>query len=317
MANAVLPHAPNRAEPVDLDGDADLVRRYLAQVAATPLLTAAEEVELAKRIEAGVYAAQLRSKPEWRGGMSDAVLAELVRIGERAKDQMIRANLRLVVSEAKRYAYRGLAFLDLVQEGNLGLIRAVEKFDFTKGVKFSTYAVWWIRQTIRRGLAAQARTIRLPVRYVEQLGRLARSEQRLRLELGTEPTSSELAEATGMSTTDIGRLRRLARVSVSLDMPVGEDGRGTVSDLIADPEVLHTVDVVEGEALAGQLRSLVDALPPAEALVLTLRYGLDSADPRTIHEVADQIGLSHERIRQLEKKALAWLRVRLLSSWAG
>lgn len=296
-----------RTEPPERDGEGDLVRQYLNQIAATPLLTAEQEVELAKRMEAGLYAAHLLRAdgiPDERRRDLEQVAAE----GQRAKDQMIRANLRLVVSVAKKHSRRGLSLLDVIQEGNLGLIRAVEKFDYQKGFKFSTYAVWWIRQAIDRGIAEQTRTVRLPVDVVEQIARLGRVDRRFQLEHGREPTLAELAEAADLSEERVTELRRVARDSLSLDTPVGPDGNTRVADLIEDQDVLAAHEVVEFRALAQQLRAVVDRLPPREAMIITWRYGLADGKRRSLQEVGELLGLTKERIRQLEKSALATLR---------
>ncbi|MCP2260729.1 RNA polymerase nonessential primary-like sigma factor [Streptoalloteichus tenebrarius] len=314
-----------RTEPAGPENDTDLVRQYLSQISATPLLTARDEVELSRRIEAGVYAAELlRQADQGEHALTEerrADYEEIAEDGRRAKDHMVRANLRLVVATAKKYFGRGLPFLDLIQEGNLGLIRAVEKFDYTKGYKFSTYAVWWIRQSIERGLAEQTRNIRLPVHVVEDLARVGRRERELRLRMDREPTLEEVAEASGLTPERVEELRRVARHAISLDTPVGDDGETRVSDLIEDTEVLQATDVVEFQALASALRSLIDTLPPREAMILCLRYGLHNGRPWTLQEVGDRVGLTRERVRQLEKQALAQLRQHErnveLAEWAG
>lgn len=312
MHNMLNGAGSGRVEPVERDDEADLVGQYLCQITATPLLAAEQEVELAKRIEAGVYAAELlRRADAGEAELSEVRRRELAAVaadGQRAKDHMIRANLRLVVSAAKRYPRRGLSLLDVIQEGNLGLMHAVEKFDYTKGFKFSTYAMWWIRQSIDRGLAQHARTIRLPTHLIEDLSHLARHEQQLRHAAAGEPTIEEVAEAAGMPVEKVAHLRNLAHTVVSLDTPVGERGTATVGDLIKDTDVLAAPDVVEYQELAQQLRGVIDTLPPREALILTLRYGLHTGTPCTLQQVAERIGLTRERVRQLEKQALAELR---------
>jgi RNA polymerase sigma factor (sigma-70 family) len=304
--------SPHRTEPPEPGNEPDLLGQYLSQITTTPLLTADQEVELAKRIEAGVYGAELLRRADagerTLGEQHRADLEAVVADGNRAKDRMIRANLRLVVAAARKHPHRGLPLLDVIQEGNLGLIRAVEKFDYTRGFKFSTYAMWWINQFIRRGLAERARAIRLPVHVVEELSRLGRHEYDLHRRLGAEPSIEQLAAAAGMSVARVSELRRHARATVSLDAPVGEDDKTTVSDLIQDTDVLQASEVVEYQALAAQLRALIDTLPPRLALIITLRYGLHGGQPCTLNEVAERIGLTRERVRQLEKEALAELR---------
>ncbi|GGL64626.1 RNA polymerase principal sigma factor HrdC [Streptomyces fumigatiscleroticus] len=303
----------------------DLLGQYLTQIGATPLLTAEDEVRLARRIQAGLAALEeLRRTGEDGPGPAPARRGELqerVRDGQEAKDHMVRANLRLVVAMAKRHAHRGLPLLDVIQEGNLGLIRAVEKFDHTKGFKFSTYATWWIRQAIERGLATHARTVRLPMHVVEQLQKLAKTERRLQFDLGREPAAEEVAAASGLDTDRVVWLRRVGREAVSLDTPVDDTGETVVGDLIADTEVLQAPEVAEYQALAEELREAVGTLAPREALILSLRYGLHDGRARTLEQVAGHVGLTRERVRQLEKESLARLREpetrdRLLA-WAG
>ncbi|MEU0725029.1 sigma-70 family RNA polymerase sigma factor [Streptomyces sp. NPDC006140] len=307
------------------DEEPDLLGQYLAQIAATPLLTAEDEVRLARRMRTGERALEELERAD--AGESDLAperrgeLEETARDGQAAKDHMVRANLRLVVSMAKRHAHRGLPLLDVIQEGNLGLIRAVEKFDHTKGFKFSTYATWWIRQAIERGLAAHARTVRLPMHVVEQLQKVAKVERRLRHDLDREPSVEEVARESGLAVDRIGWLRRVGRHAVSLDTPVDETGETVVGDLIPDTEVLQAPEVAEYQALAEELREAVGTLAPREAMILTLRYGLHDGHTRTREEVAKRVGLTRERVRQLEKESLARLREpgnreRLLA-WAG
>jgi RNA polymerase sigma factor (sigma-70 family) len=314
-----------RAEDRELDGEADLVRQYLNQISSTPLLTAQQEVELSKRIEAGLYAFEVLRQAA--GGEREPSAAERKRLrtiadqGQLAKDHMIRANLRLVVSVAKKHSHRGLPLLDVIQEGNLGLIRAVEKFDYTKGYKFSTYAMWWIRQAIDRGIAEQTRTVRLPVHVVEEVSRIGRINRRLLNEHGREPTIPELAEAAGVAEARIVELRKIAKESLSLDTPIGDDGDTRVADLIEDTDVITASDIVEFSALAQQLRAVVDTLPAREAMIISMRYGLHNGRPYTLQEIADRLGLTRERIRQLEKEALTQLRNPArhdpLMAWAG
>jgi len=307
------------------DEDPDLVRFYLDEIGATPLLTAEQEVELAKRIEAGVYAAQLLREGASHGrSLSAARRRELVALasdGAAAKEHMVRANLRLVVSVAKKFSGRDVPFLDVVQEGNLGLIRAVEKFDYARGFKFSTYAMWWIRQAIQRGLGELGRTVRLPVHVVEELTRLNRIERTLQTRLGREPTVEELAEETDHSVEKVVELRRLARHPISLETPVGDDGETLIGDLIEDDDAVQAADVAEYAAFTQQLHAVVDALPPRLATIVTMRYGLRDGRPRTLQEIAVHLGLTRERVRQLEKEALAELRdpdrSAPLLAWAG
>ncbi|MGI5489242.1 sigma-70 family RNA polymerase sigma factor [Microtetraspora malaysiensis] len=330
-----------RAEPYEPHDEQDLLGQYLSQIGRTPLLSAQDEVDLARRIEAGLYARHLLEEmgagdpenqghegprvPGQRGAEGEQArleeLREIVQDGEAAKDHMLRANLRLVVAAAKKYGHRGWPLLDVIQEGNLGLIRAVEKFDYAKGFKFSTYAMWWIRQAIERGLADKSRTVRLPVHILEQLSKVTRAERHLERHLGHEPTEEEIAAASGQSVEALAELRRLAHDTVSLDMVVGEDGETRMGDLIADAEVVPVSEVLECRVLAEQLRSLVDTLPDREAYIVTLRYGLGDGKTHTYQEIGDRLGLTRERIRQLERQALRSLRqpehIQPLLSWTG
>ena len=291
---------------------ADLVRVYLDAIGRTPLLTAAEEVELAQRIEAGVYATELLRRadadPTALGMHDPAELAAVAADGRAAKSHMVRANLRLVVAVAKKHAHRGLPFLDLVQEGNLGLIRAVEKFDYRKGFKFSTYAMWWIRQAIGRGMAEQSRAVRLPVHVLEDLAKVTRAQRDLAQELGRDPTAEEIAAQTGHSPERVEELRRVSRDPVSLDTPLGDDGESVLGDLVLDASVPPTSELVERQALAGELARVIETLPEREALIVRLRFGLYDGRPRTLEETGRHLGLTRERIRQLEKQALTRLR---------
>ncbi len=293
--------------------DPDLVRFYLDEIGNTALLSAEEEVMLAKRIEAGVYARQLLDESAAPGGpylrpKRRNELLDLAADGEAARDHMVRANLRLVVSVAKKFSGRDASFLDIVQEGNLGLIRAVEKFDYTKGFKFSTYATWWIRQAIQRGLGELGRTVRLPVHVVEELSRLNRVDRTLSTLLGRDATPAEVAAELEMAVERVVELRSYNRSPVSLDATVGDDGETRVADLIRDDDAVAAAEIAEHNLMIGQLRSQVNALPERQAAVLTLRYGLRDGVPRTLAEIAAPMGLTRERVRQLEKDALATLR---------
>ncbi|WP_443063369.1 sigma-70 family RNA polymerase sigma factor [Streptomyces sp. NBC_00445] len=317
--------ARSRGRVPEPDEEPDLLGQYLAQIAATPLLTAEDEVRLAQRIEAGVGAAEeLREADAGERDLAPELRRELdavARDGKAAKDHMIRANLRLVVAMAKRHAHRGVPLLDVIQEGNLGLIRAVEKFDHTKGFKFSTYATWWIRQAIERGLAQHARTVRLPMHVVEELRKLGKIERRLQLDLGREPTAEEVARESGFAESRVDWLRRVGRHAVSLDTPVDETGETVIGDLIPDTEVLQAADIAEYQALAQDLRRAIGTLAPREAMILSLRYGLHDGEQRTLEQVARHVGLTRERVRQLEKQSLARLRApetgQRLLTWAS
>ncbi|MFI6479085.1 RNA polymerase sigma factor RpoD/SigA [Nonomuraea sp. NPDC050663] len=291
----------------------DSLGAYLAEIGRTRLLTADEEVELARRIEAGLYAAHLIED-----GPPDPSL-EAVRLdGLLARERLIRSNLRLVVSAAKRFANRGLPLLDVIQEGNLGLIRAVEKFDYARGYKFSTYAMWWIRQAIERGLNDKSRTVRLPVHVGEELTRLLRAERRLLVDLGREPRPEELAEAVGRTAEQIAELRRFGQDTVSLDIAVGADGEGSIGDLIVEEDGLHVQDFMEQRVLGDSIRGWVERLPYREAYIVNARFGLAGRPVQTYREIGEHLGLTRERIRQLEKQALKRLRERRdLLAWAS
>jgi RNA polymerase primary sigma factor len=286
----------------------DSVHTYLKSIGRRQLLTAEEEVDLAKRIEAGLFAehkleTERRLSKQLRGDL-EAVAED----GRRAKAHMLEANLRLVVSVAKKYSDRGLSLLDVVQEGNLGLIRAVEKFDYTKGYKFSTYAMWWIRQAIQRGFADSARTIRLPVHVLEMLSKLSRVERDMHQRLGREPTPEELAVELDRTPDQIEELLRTSRQPISLDSTIGEDGETSIGDLIEDVDAPEAGELVDRQIMADQLRHALDALTPREATIMSMRFGLYDGNPHTLDEIGKALGLTRERIRQLEKQSLSKLR---------
>jgi RNA polymerase primary sigma factor len=300
------------ADGVDLDDQTpamgDSVHTYLKSIGRTSLLTAEQEVDLAKRIEAGLFAEHKLDSdpdldPQFRRDLE--LVAE---DGRRAKAHMLEANLRLVVSVAKKYSDRGLSLLDVVQEGNLGLIRAVEKFDYTKGYKFSTYAMWWIRQAIQRGFADSARTIRLPVHVLEMLSKLSRVERDMHQRLGREPTPEELAVELDRTPDQIEELLRTSRQPISLDSTIGEDGETSIGDLIEDVDAPEASELVDRQLMAEQLRSALDALTPREATIMAMRFGLYDGNPHTLDEIGRALGLTRERIRQLEKQSLSKLR---------
>jgi len=305
---------PQQREPepaeIDLDAQgpaADLVRVYLNGIGRTALLTAAQEVELAKGIEAGVFA-QHMLETDMSSRAKRTELEALVRDGHRAKNHLLEANLRLVVSLAKRYTGRGMPLLDLIQEGNLGLIRAVEKFDYTKGFKFSTYATWWIRQAITRGMADQGRTIRLPVHLVEQVNKLARLKRDLHQQLGREATHDELAAEVGLTPQKVSDLLDHARDPVSLDMPVGSEEDAPLGDFIEDGEATDAESAVISGLLHDDLRRVLATLDDREQSVIRLRYGLDDGQPHTLDQIGKRFGLSRERVRQIEREVMSKLR---------
>jgi RNA polymerase sigma factor (sigma-70 family) len=284
----------------------DLVRAYLNGIGRRKLLTAEQEVDLAKRIEAGLYA-EYRLERDTCGADLRGDLAAAAAEGRAARNHLLEANLRLVVSIAKRYTGRGMAFLDLIQEGNLGLIRAVEKFDYTKGYKFSTYATWWIRQAISRAMADQARTIRIPVHMVERVNRMARVRRDLAVALGREPTTGEIAAELGVTELDVIEMISFDREPVSLDQAVGEDGESELGDFVADPRP-EPVDIATSGQLRGEVEIVLASLSQREQAVIRLRFGLDDGRQRTLDEVGRECGLSRERIRQIEKGSLLKLR---------
>lgn len=288
---------------------ADLVRVYLNGIGKTALLSAEDEVELAQQIEVGLYAEHLlvhSEEPLTRAKKRD--LKVLAREGKKARSHLLEANLRLVVSLAKRYTGRGMAFLDLIQEGNLGLIRAMEKFDYAKGFKFSTYATWWIRQAITRGMADQSRTIRLPVHLVEQVNKLSRIKRELYQHLGREATNEELAEESGIDESKIEMLLRQSRDPVSLDMPVGADEEAPLGDFIEDAEAADAESAVVASLRHSDIRSVLSTLEEREQDVIRLRYGLDDGVPRTLDQIGRRFGLSRERVRQIEREVMSKLR---------
>jgi RNA polymerase primary sigma factor len=288
---------------------ADPVKDYLKQIGKVPLLNAEQEVELAKRIEAGLFAEErlardvnalppkLRNELHW-----------IAQDGRRAKNHLLEANLRLVVSLAKRYTGRGMLFLDLIQEGNLGLIRAVEKFDYTKGYKFSTYATWWIRQAITRAMADQARTIRIPVHMVEVINKLARVQRQMLQDLGREPTPEELAKELDMTPEKVVEVQKYGREPISLHTPLGEDGDSEFGDLIEDSEAIVPAEAVSFTLLQEQLHAVLDTLSEREAGVVSMRFGLTDGQPKTLDEIGKVYGVTRERIRQIESKTMSKLR---------
>lgn len=289
---------------------ADPVKDYLKQIGKVPLLNAAEEVELAMRIEAGLFAEEKLSQMSAaeKSSQLGLDLQWVARDGQRAKSHLLGANLRLVVSLAKRYTGRGMQFLDLIQEGNLGLIRAVEKFDYTKGFKFSTYATWWIRQAITRAMADQARTIRIPVHMVEVINKLARVQRQMLQDLGREPTPEELSRELDMTPEKVIEVQKYGREPISLHTPLGEDGDSEFGDLIEDTEAVVPADAVGFTMLQRQLESLLDSLSEREAGVIRMRFGLGDGQPKTLDQIGDTFGVTRERIRQIESKTMAKLR---------
>jgi RNA polymerase primary sigma factor len=319
----VLDISPDIEDDIDIDADvprrveeatsrrattSDLVRIYLREIGRVPLLTAEDEVELAKSIEAGLFAEDILTGggalPS-RAGRAD--LEQLIGEGVRAKQRLIEANLRLVVSIAKRYIGRGLVFLDLIQEGNLGLIRAVEKFDYTRGYKFSTYATWWIRQAITRAIADQARTIRVPVHMVETINKLARIQRQLHQELGREATVDEIAGEMGLERERVAEIQRIAQEPVSLQSPIGEE-ESDLGDFIEDADAVVPMEAAAFIMLQDQLERVLCELAEREQRIIQLRFGLTDGHPRTLEEVGREFGVTRERIRQIESKTLAKLR---------
>ncbi|MBK1789114.1 sigma-70 family RNA polymerase sigma factor [Prauserella cavernicola] len=317
MANATVTRRSSTRD------NTDLVRVYLDEIGATPLLTATEEVELAKRIEAGVYAAELITHADAGGRALPADRRDLEAIahdGELAKDHMIRANLRLVVTAARKSRNTNLPLLDAVQEGNLGLLHAVEKFDYAKGFKFSTYAMWWIRQAIQKGNAFHSNTIRLPMHTAEQVAKLDRLQRALEAS-GQTPTVEELAEAAGMPVEKVVALRKAGQSTVSLDVPLDEDGELSLGDLVTAGSVPEVGEALEHELMVDDLNAALDTLEPAEATVVSLRYGLADGNQHTVPDIARRLGVTRKRVRALEEHALTQLRDperhKPLLAWAG
>jgi len=315
----VIETAPDEAEPEVFDprpaaaeaarraATGDLVRIYLREIGRVPLLTAQDEVELAKAIEAGLFAEEKIQGDFPAGGTLLGELAVVSAEGLRAKQRLIEANLRLVVSIAKRYIGRGLVFLDLIQEGNLGLIRAVEKFDYTKGYKFSTYATWWIRQAITRAIADQARTIRIPVHMVETINKMARIQRQLHQDLGREPSPDEIAAEMGLHPDRVAEIQRIAQEPVSLQSPIGEED-SDLGDFIEDADAVVPMEAAAFIMMQDQLDRVLDNLSLREQRIIQLRFGLTDGHPRTLEEVGQEFGVTRERIRQIESKTLAKLR---------
>jgi RNA polymerase primary sigma factor len=310
--NLVISDVDDTDEPIQqvitAGATADPVKDYLKQIGKVPLLNAEEEVDLAKRIEAGLFAEELLAT---RGPFKDRRQGDyewIAEDGQRAKNHLLEANLRLVVSLAKRYTGRGMLFLDLIQEGNLGLIRAVEKFDYTKGYKFSTYATWWIRQAITRAMADQARTIRIPVHMVEVINKLARVQRQMLQDLGREPTPEELARELDMTPEKVVEVQKYGREPISLHTPLGEEGDSEFGDLIEDSEAIVPADAVSFTLLQEQLDSVLDTLSDRESGVVKMRFGLTDGQPKTLDEIGKVYGVTRERIRQIESKTMSKLR---------
>jgi RNA polymerase primary sigma factor len=320
----IAPDGPSEDEEIFVFGDddddlpaaqvavagatADPVKDYLKQIGKVPLLNAEQEVELAKRIEAGLFAEEKLAERDRLSTDARIDLEWIAEDGTRAKNHLLEANLRLVVSLAKRYTGRGMLFLDLIQEGNLGLIRAVEKFDYTKGYKFSTYATWWIRQAITRAMADQARTIRIPVHMVEVINKLARVQRQMLQDLGREPTPEELAVELDMTPEKVIEVQKYGREPISLHTPLGEDGDSEFGDLIEDSEAIQPGEAVSFTLLQEQLHSVLDTLSEREAGVVSMRFGLTDGQPKTLDEIGKVYGVTRERIRQIESKTMSKLR---------
>ena len=311
-AEFVISDVDDTDEPVQTvtvaGATADPVKDYLKQIGKVALLNAEQEVELAKRIEAGLFAEEMLAETKKLDKKTRLDLEWIARDGRRAKNHLLEANLRLVVSLAKRYTGRGMLFLDLIQEGNLGLIRAVEKFDYTKGYKFSTYATWWIRQAITRAMADQARTIRIPVHMVEVINKLARVQRQMLQDLGREPTPEELARELDMTPEKVVEVQKYGREPISLHTPLGEEGDSEFGDLIEDSEAIVPSDAVSFTLLQEQLESVLETLSDREAGVVRMRFGLTDGQPKTLDEIGKVYGVTRERIRQIESKTMSKLR---------
>ena len=311
-ATFTISHVDETDEPVQTvtvaGATADPVKDYLKQIGKVPLLNAEMEVELAKRIEAGLFAEEMLNEGAKMDKKKRLDMEWIATDGRRAKNHLLEANLRLVVSLAKRYTGRGMLFLDLIQEGNLGLIRAVEKFDYTKGYKFSTYATWWIRQAITRAMADQARTIRIPVHMVEVINKLARVQRQMLQDLGREPTPEELAMELDMTPEKVVEVQKYGREPISLHTPLGEEGDSEFGDLIEDSEAIVPSDAVSFTLLQEQLESVLDTLSDREAGVVRMRFGLTDGQPKTLDEIGKVYGVTRERIRQIESKTMSKLR---------
>ena len=300
--------ARNEDEAARSAATSDPVRMYLKEIGRVPLLSAAEEVDLAKRVEAGLFASEKLTVQRDLTIDFERELEVIERQGQLAKKRLIEANLRLVVSIAKRYVGRGMLFLDLIQEGNLGLIRAVEKFDYTKGYKFSTYATWWIRQAITRAIADQARTIRIPVHMVETINKLIRIQRQLLQDLGREPTPEEIGAEMELPPERVREIQKLAQEPVSLETPIGEEEDSNLGDFIEDSDAIVPIDAASFILLQEQLDAILHTLSEREKKVIQLRFGLSDGHPRTLEEVGKEFGVTRERIRQIESKTLSKLR---------
>ncbi len=302
------PSTLSRQQEVAARLSSDPVRMYLKEIGRVPLLTAEGEVDLSKRIEAGLFASEKLAAGSWSGDATRRELEAIERDGQLANKKLVEANLRLVVSIAKRYVGRGMLFLDLIQEGNLGLIRAVEKFDYTRGFKFSTYATWWIRQAITRSIADQGRTIRIPVHMVEAINKLVRVRRQLLQSLGRDATSEEIGRALELSVDKVEELLKISQEPVSLSLPVGEEDDSSLGDFIEDSDAVVPIEAAAFILLQEQLDSVLHSLNEREKKVIQLRFGLTDGHPRTLEDVGQEFGITRERVRQIETKTLSKLR---------